>query len=449
MNGNLSIGQALITPKGVPLRVEELFGSGGQGEVYRVSTPRGDRAVKWYYPNMATPDQREIIETLVARRIADPRFLWPQSLVLDPNAPGSSFGYLMGVRPKGYYDLPALFRRDVRMTGRNLMIVALNTAEAYLSLHSQGRAYRDISYGNLFFNPVNGGILICDNDNAVPEDMDTGVLGTSSFMAPELTRMDPGARPSVQSDLHSLAVLLFMLLMNHHPLTGRAELSIRCFDDAAMRRLYGTNPVFVYDPADLSNRPVPGEQDTVIALWRFCPPALKKLFVEAFTTGLRDPHRRVRETVWRDMFSQVYDSVVECDSCDRANFCDPGASPEPVECWKCGHTIALPPRLEIVKDQGHLRVPRSIRLSRDAKLFRHHLDPKATRHDFTTPTAVVEVHPNDPGKLGLRNDTARTWRVHNETTRTVQDVPPGRRVNLRPGLLIEFGDGVEGTFREK
>ena len=94
MNGNLSIGQALITPKGVPLRVEELFGSGGQGEVYRVSTPRGDRAVKWYYPNMATPDQREIIETLVAGRIADPRFLWPQSLVLDPNAPGSSFGYL-------------------------------------------------------------------------------------------------------------------------------------------------------------------------------------------------------------------------------------------------------------------------------------------------------------------------------------------------------------------
>lgn len=450
MNGQLSIGQVLTTPKGVQLRIEELFGSGGQGEVYRVSTPHGDHAVKWYYPHMATAVQREIIETLVARRLADARFLWPQAMVVGSNTLAGSFGYLMAVRPKDFYDLPALFRREVPgVTSRMMTIVALHMAEAFHALHSQGRAYRDISYGNLFFNPTNGDILVCDNDNAVDEDMDTGVLGTSSFMAPELTRLDPGVRPSMQTDLHSLAVLLFMLLMNHHPLTGAAELNIRCFDEAAMRRIYGTHPVFVYDPADDSNRPVPGEQDTVIALWRACPPALKALFTKAFTKGLHHPDQRVRESEWRDTLSQVHDAIVECDDCGRTNFCDPGEHPEPVVCWKCGHIVVLPPRLEIVKDQGQVRAARSIRLSRDAKIYPHHLARTVDRHDFSRPVGVIEAHPSDPGKLGLRNDTARSWRVHNEATRAVQEVAPGKRAGLRPGLLIEFGDDVEGMFREQ
>lgn len=445
MKTGLSIGQVLVAPAGIQLRVEELLSSGGQGEVYRVSTLRGDYAVKWYFPPMATPGQREIIETMVARPLADSRFLWPQALVVDPLAGARSFGYLMGLRPKGFCDLPALFRREVKgMTIETLTAVALNTAEAFLSLHSKGSAYRDISYDNLFFSPVTGDILVCDNDNAVQEDMETGILGSSSFMAPELTRMDTGARPTVQTDLHSLAVLLFMLLMNHHPLEGRAYLDVRRLDEEAIRTLYGARPVFVYDPTDGSNRPVPGQQDTVIELWRACPPALKTLFIQAFTTGLAQPNQRVRETQWRDTLSEVYDAIIECDGCGRKNYSDPGADPEPVECRRCRRTIVLPPRLEITKDQGRLRVSRSIRLSPKVKLFPHHLDRYATRHGFGRPVGEVEAHPSDPGRIGLRNDTSGPWRVHNQATDTVQEVPPGRRVSLRPGLLIEFGFNVEG-----
>lgn len=451
MNGRLPKGHKLSTPSGIELSVEGVFGAGGQGEVYRVSTPRGERAVKWYYPETATAGQRGIIESLVANRIQDPRFLWPQALVLE--APGrsggaGSFGYLMDVRPKDFYDLPSLFRREVKgISPRRLIIVALNTAEAYLRLHSQGRAYRDISYSNLFFKPSSGDILICDNDNAVEENMDTGVLGTSEFMAPELMRRDPRARPTVQTDLHSLAVLLFMLLMNEHPLRGKADQDIHCFDENAMKRLFGTSPLFIFHPRDKSNQAVPGEQDTPIALWDACPAVLKSLFTDAFTAGLGQPDQRVRETVWRDTFSQVYDSIVDCGGCGRSNYVDPGPNPPPLFCWKCRLPVRLPPRLEIVKDDRSRRLSRSIRLTPEAKLYPHHLERAVTRHDFSRPVGVIEPHPNDPAKLGLRNDSSRTWRVHNESTHTIQDVVPGLRASLRPGLLIEFGDGVEGMYR--
>jgi serine/threonine protein kinase len=45
-------------------------------------------------------------------------------------------------------------------------------------------------------------------------------------MAPELLLSDV---PSRQTDLFSLAVLLFYMLLVHHPLEGKRESSIKCF----------------------------------------------------------------------------------------------------------------------------------------------------------------------------------------------------------------------------
>ena len=60
-NGMLAAGKTLVAESGEKLKVAELFGSGGQGEVYRVQTPTGDRAVKWYYPQLADARQRTIL----------------------------------------------------------------------------------------------------------------------------------------------------------------------------------------------------------------------------------------------------------------------------------------------------------------------------------------------------------------------------------------------------
>ncbi len=434
MTGMLENGTRLTTDDGESIQVSGFLGAGGQGEVYRVTTPAGERALKWYYPTCATPEQEEIVRELVARDFNDDRFLWPRAHVAS--GPGE-FGYLMDIRPERFKGLPALFRRQLRTSTRALLTACLHTVEAYQALHKRGIAYRDISWGNIFFDPTTGDILVCDNDNAVVEGDASGISGTMEFMAPELVRGDPGARPGTQSDLHSLSVLLFMLLMNHHPLKGRRELAIHCLDEAAERRLYGKDPLFVFDPQNDSNRPDPVEQSTVLLTWAATPKNLRELFVHDFTVGLRDASARVRESQWRDALRAAIDAVIDCAACGRQNATDP-TEHTPGVCWSCQSTLVLPPRLIVTTPPP--RSERHIRLRRAARLHEHHLDPEPVRHDYSDATLVAELveNPSRPGKFGLLNRSGATW-TGIRSDGTGQQIAPGQTVPLRAGLELELG----------
>ncbi|MFJ5971210.1 protein kinase [Streptomyces sp. NPDC093060] len=443
MSGMLDGGTRLAAETGDEVEIVDFLGAGGQGEVYRVRTPDGERALKWYYPTCATDEQQAIVEELVARDFADDRFLWPEAYV---PAHRGSFGYLMGLRPDRYKGLPALFRRQLRTSPRALLTACLYTVEAYQALHSRGIAYRDISWGNIFFDPATGDVLVCDNDNAVVEGDASGISGTMEFMAPELVRGDPGARTGTQSDLHSLAVLLFMFLMNHHPLKGRRELGIHCLDEAAERKLYGRSPLFVFDPADDSNAPDPMEHATVLATWDAAAGTLQELFRRSFTVGLRDPAARVRESEWRNALRAVLDSVVECASCGRQNMTEPGENPPPRPCWGCGALLVLPPRLTVTTPPP--RTEHHIRLRRGARVQAHHLLPEPARHDCSDAALVAELveHPKKPGRFGIANRSRQTW-TGTRSDGTSQKVEPGQTVPLRAGLELDLGDGVRAVVR--
>src|SRR5215212_1261982 len=137
---------------------------------------------------------------------------------------------------------------------------------------------------NAFFDPDTGEILICDNDNvAIDNQSRSAVYGTPRFMAPEIVRGD--AVPGTQTDLFSLAVLLFYMFVMHHPLEGKRELAIKCLDLPAMKKLYGTEPLFIFDPSDNSNAPDPQYQRNALAFWTVYPRFLRDLFTKAFTDG--------------------------------------------------------------------------------------------------------------------------------------------------------------------
>ncbi|WP_395364683.1 protein kinase [Streptomyces sp. YH02] len=447
MSGMLDSGDSLITDGGQTIVVDRLLGSGGQGEVYRVGLPDGSvKALKWYYPDSATPQQRRVVEDLVTRDFDDDRFLWPTAFV---SAGADRFGYLMDVRPDRFRGLPELFRRTVSTSFRALLTACLYTVEAYQALHSKGIAYRDISWGNIFFDPATGEILVCDNDNAVVEGDQSGISGTMGFMAPELVRGDPGAQPGTQSDLHSLSVLLFMFLMNHHPLKGARELAIHCLDENAERKLYGREPLFVFDPQYTDNRPDPVEHATVLALWPLVPPSVQALFVQNFTVGLREPSARVRESQWRDALRAVRDAVVECANCGRENMTEPGSA-TPGTCWKdgCRSALVLPPRLVVTTPPP--RAERHIMLGRSARIHRHHLSPEPSRHDYSEESLVAELveHPQKPGRYGLANRSATAW-TGTRSDGTTQQVVPGQTVPLRSGLALELDGGARAEVRAR
>src|SRR5205823_3368245 len=115
-----------------------------------------------------------------------------------------------------------------------------------------------------------------------------GVLGTPDFMAPEVVRGE--ALPSNKTDLYSLSVLLFYMLMIGHPLLGKRILNIRCWDAAARELLFGKEPVFIFDPSDDSNAAIDMAHDptgeaggTALMYWAIYPQALRNTFTKAFT----------------------------------------------------------------------------------------------------------------------------------------------------------------------
>jgi serine/threonine protein kinase len=308
--------------------------------------------------------------------------------------------------------------------------LCMGLADSFLKLHAQGLCYRDISYGNVFYEPSSGNPLICDNDNIGVEGRDPAlVLGTSRFMAPEIVRGE--AMPSTATDLYSLSVLIFYLLMLHHPLQGSRELRFECFDAAAEKSLFATDPVFIFDPDDESNRPDPAIHAAVLAYWPLFPPYLHKDFTTAFTVGLRDPSRRVREGVWRAHLARLLDGIVVC-SCLAENLTADGLPFRP--CWSCGREI--PPPVRIRFDD------RVLVLNAATRVTRHHL-----RRDFGYDDVAGEVvvHPRRPDLWGLRNLGDVTWLAADESGAELE-VPPGRAVGLVPGTAIRFGSTTTGRI---
>jgi eukaryotic-like serine/threonine-protein kinase len=423
----------------IECEVREYLGGGGQGEVYGTIMAGRAVALKWYLAASATARQRASLEFLIRKGPPSDRFLWPLELVSSSGVAG--FGYVMPLRESRFHGIADLMRRRIDPSFRALATAGFELAHSFLQLHSRGLCYRDISFGNVFFDPESGEIAVCDNDNvAVDGDAAGGVLGTPRFMAPEVVRGD--ASPSTQTDLFSLAVLLFYMFMVHHPLEGRRELAIHSFDLPAMTRLYGTHPLFVFDPVDRSNEPVPGFHDNVLRSWPIYPQFLRDLFTRAFSDGIRDPaHGRVRESEWRAAMVRLRDSILYCRYCGAENFFCSSASPHAqstsVACWACGLALPGPLRLHI----GH----NIVMLNHDTRLYPHHVDGQAA-NDFSAPVAEVARHPRNPDVWGLRNVSRDAWSWTSRADLSPSPVAPGSAVTLVPGLRINFGR-VEGEVR--
>ncbi|MFY8149706.1 MAG: protein kinase domain-containing protein [Prochlorococcaceae cyanobacterium] len=406
-----------------PLRILRGLGGGSQGQVYEVEVNGERLALKWYLPACLAADPSLPRRLAEAIRATAPNqdYLWPISL-LHPTAAAEAlvrcrpagFGTLMDLRPQGYVGVAEHVAGRISISLRNVVRACFFLADAFHALHLRGLCHKDISLGNLFLEPGSGRILICDNDNVDVDGRDPGsVLGTPGFMAPEVLLGQ--ARPGADSDLFSLAVLLFRLLTRSDPLRGRRELAIRCLDEPARRRLYGEDPLFVFDLRNPDNRPDPVEHAAALLTWPIWPPRLQELFQQTFGEGLRQPGRRVLTGQWRTALARTLDGLRLCPACGQEVFAEPAAEAPQAHCWNCGTSLEPPLRLEL---------PHGTVLATPGNELRaHHLDP-LREEDLREPLARVEAHPQDPAILGLRNLSGEPWSV---------ELAQGQRVPLEPG----------------
>lgn len=397
-------GKKLHLLNGKTITVQSKIGEGGQGAVYSVDYNGKKYALKWYLPNYLRglkPNCKDFYKNLV-RNVEDgtpsSQFLWMQAVAVTGKH-SNGFGYLMELRPSNYAEFTKFIKAKEKFTCTQAVInAAVNVVSAFQALHRSGKSYQDISPGNFFIDKNTGDVLICDNDNVAPYGSNLGVGGTPGYMAPEVILGK--STPNTDTDLFSLAVILFELFFLSHPLEGANCCKHPCLTPKIERELYAVNPVFVCSKEDTSNAPVRGTCSNLIRLWPMYPEFLHDKFRKAFSkVALHSGAQRLSEKEWKDVLFALLDSSVICPHCHEMNFIDM-ADGTSLQCVECKKRIAVPCKLSVNSFE--------VAAEKDKHLTEYHL----TYGDRQKIAGTIVESKKTAGVFGLRNDSSEIWVVH-------------------------------------
>jgi len=432
-------GTKIPLESGGELEIQRVLGDGGQGIVYKVLYSSQEYALKWYKieylkdlesKGILNKFKNNIRENIKNGPPSD-KFIWPLMLTSDFD---NSFGYLMTLKPDNYTDFTDIFnmfdKNRVKVVFKDLKAMAnsaLNIVEAFKILHRSGYTYLDLNDGNFFIDTQSGDVLVCDNDNATASLIFN--IGKPGYIAPELARGEPGLHSSALTDYHSLAVVLFKLLIKHDPLMGKNYVRSVCISAEKERELYGTNPVFIFDPADASNRPVINIHSNPINLWPLYPGFVRDAFIQTFSEGMKTPGKRLTEYEWTKVLIRMRDDIITC-TCGTGMFLSGLDKQEPIECPKCAHIYNFPSHIELGDFQ--------ISMFPGNELFDCHIHGG---EDYKTVIGKVVRSRNDRTRYGVKNLSGGSWRVK-RAYGVIEEVVPQRIAVLQPDIEIEFEPGV-------
>ncbi len=228
--------------------------------------------------------------------------------------------------------------------------ISLNLARAVRRMHAAGLAHSDLSYKNVLVSPVTGQAIIIDVDGlVVPGKYPPDVVGTPDFIAPEVVSSmhldkhdNKRALPSIATDRHALAVLIYHYLFLRHPLRGDKVHDLDPQKDESLAM--GENALFIEDPEHDDNRirlnkvknaELPWK-DTKKLPYTIAGPYLSTLFERAFVGALHMPSQRPTADEWENALVKTMDLLLPCSHYQCQQKWHVSDNSKTVKCGFCG-----------------------------------------------------------------------------------------------------------------
>ncbi len=422
----LQKGTTIEFTNGKQCRVISELGRGGQGIVYLVDYDGGQYALKWYTIKCSSAFYSNL-ESNVKQGAPSPSFLWP--LAISRQMLGS-FGYIMKLRPKEYEEVGSYMLAKVHFASVDALLEAcLQICSAFQKLHIVGLSYQDMNDGNFFINPKTGDVLICDNDNVAPNKINMGIVGKSGYMAPEIVEKE--AMPDRYTDYFSLSVILFILIFMNRPFEGARVANCPCLTEDAEKKLFGKGCVFIMDPDNDSNRPVPTIHTNVLRRWPLYPRLLRETFIKAFSReAILNPTKRIMDKTWQQILLQIRSLYAKCPNCGEKTFLN--LDSDSSTCIACKSRISRPLQLKA----GNYKIP----LIPGQLIYRCQAQVLSGNTDLNEEFAKVINNPST-GALGLLNCSGTTWAVYLPTGE-IKNIEDKHGMPALPDLRIKFNNDI-------
>lgn len=247
-------------------------------------------------------------------------FCWPEAVIVEPKlgvlmpeAPSNLRDMKFLLLPKAFNTLPSDGRGDWKMRVK----IAIKMAHSMSYMNKSGLCHADISFNNILVDPQTGEMVWIDLDGLViPGDryLRPTVGGTLRYMAPEL--VTGKAEPSIRTDLHSLAVLIYELLLMNHPLMRpgnkqRKDVPINPNKDDQEELECGEYALYVEDPSNTNNRPI-GDYIGSPVLGK----EIQELMRMTFVDGIQNPQKRPPTSAWERTLKNLLNDLKRCKNSD-------------------------------------------------------------------------------------------------------------------------------------
>ncbi len=204
----------------------ELIGKGGMSSVYKAHDRLLDRqiAVKILHPHFT--EDEEYVERFRREARAVAQLSHPNIVTVIDRGEDEGRQFIVFEYVEGE-NLKQRLERTGPMPVRDALLLALQMARALAFAHGRGLIHRDVKPQNVLLN-ADGQAKMTDFGIARSVDVQgvtiTGtVLGTSEYIAPEQAR---GERVNAQTDVYSLGVVLYELLVGGVPYEGETFVTV-------------------------------------------------------------------------------------------------------------------------------------------------------------------------------------------------------------------------------